>query len=370
MFPNVEYIKTLVNGLKEFINTKIKSVRKDIDNLPQSDWNQNDTKAKDYVKNRTHYTAIEEVGGNGAEAFKSGTFFYNNPSLVFSTITGLGKKYHNVPCKENGKYIKVVVGGYTISWDRVYDNVSVSPNTANITDFNFFYKKEIIHPIPDKYIPDWVADKDSIPAAQVQVNWNETDPASMAYIKSKPRVDHVIYGSVDDWAFTNVSNSENHVGIPISGEGFGNLTAVAYARNNHNIKATKAVIYDGYVQNYVIYGEFKMINIYSANTGLPITEDEVPDGWIVLIVYEEPVYNLYHAVCVNPRHKDYFASTDALPQHAMSANPTEDMHIATKKYVDSKEFISSSTEGSTKKFKITVDDTGTITATEVTEPVT
>lgn len=68
--------------------------------------------------------------------------------------------------------------------------------------------------------------------------------------------------------------------------------------------------------------------------------------------------------------KDYFASTDALPQHAMSANPTEDMHIATKKYVDSKEFISSSTEGSTKKFKITVDDTGTITATEVTEPDT
>ena len=68
--------------------------------------------------------------------------------------------------------------------------------------------------------------------------------------------------------------------------------------------------------------------------------------------------------------KDYFASTDALPQHAMSSNPTEDMHIATKKYVDSKEFISSSTEGSTKKFKITVDDTGTITATEVTEPAT
>lgn len=68
--------------------------------------------------------------------------------------------------------------------------------------------------------------------------------------------------------------------------------------------------------------------------------------------------------------KDYFASTDALPQHAMSANPTEDMHIATKKYVDSKEFISSSTEGSTKKFKITVDDAGTITATEVTEPAT
>lgn len=32
--------------------------------------------------------------------------------------------------------------------------------------------------------------------------------------------------------------------------------------------------------------------------------------------------------------KDYFASTDALPQHAMSADPTEDMQIATKQYVD------------------------------------
>lgn len=48
MFPNVEYIKTLVNGLKEFVNSKIKS-------LPQSNLDQNDPTAKDYVKNRTHW---------------------------------------------------------------------------------------------------------------------------------------------------------------------------------------------------------------------------------------------------------------------------------------------------------------------------
>ena len=62
MFPNVEYIKTLVNGLKEFINTKIKSVRKDIDNLPQSDWNQNENLQPDYIRNRTHYKEIDEDG--------------------------------------------------------------------------------------------------------------------------------------------------------------------------------------------------------------------------------------------------------------------------------------------------------------------
>lgn len=57
----------------------------------------------------------------------------------------------------------------------------------------------------------------------------------------------------------------------------------------------------------------------------------------------------------------------ALPQVSIASDPTEAMQIATKKYVDDKEFIlNSTTPGSTKKFKITVDDNGTISATEVT----
>lgn len=57
----------------------------------------------------------------------------------------------------------------------------------------------------------------------------------------------------------------------------------------------------------------------------------------------------------------------ALPQKTMSSDPTEAMQIATKQYVDDKECIlKSTTPGSTKKFKITVDDSGTISATEVT----
>lgn len=61
---------------------------------------------------------------------------------------------------------------------------------------------------------------------------------------------------------------------------------------------------------------------------------------------------------------------EMLFQVPMATNPTEDMHIATKKYVDNKVsdkelILTSSTESSTKKFKITVDDSGTISATEV-----
>ena len=60
-------------------------------------------------------------------------------------------------------------------------------------------------------------------------------------------------------------------------------------------------------------------------------------------------------------------SEGAMNQYPMESDPVSPMQIATKKYVDDKECIlKSTTPGSTKKFKITVDDSGNISATEVT----
>lgn len=60
-------------------------------------------------------------------------------------------------------------------------------------------------------------------------------------------------------------------------------------------------------------------------------------------------------------------SNGVLHQIHMDTDPTLPMQIATKKYVDDKECIlKSTTPGSTKKFKMTVDDSGNISATEVT----
>lgn len=57
-----------------------------------------------------------------------------------------------------------------------------------------------------------------------------------------------------------------------------------------------------------------------------------------------------------------------MPQVSMLSLPTKDTQIATKQYVDNKEFIlQSTTPGSSKKFKITVDDSGALSAVEVTE---
>lgn len=76
-----------------------------------------------------------------------------------------------------------------------------------------------------------------------------------------------------------------------------------------------------------------------------------PDGGVSFVVTEAPAFN----------------SDGALLQVSMDSDPTEPMEIATKGYVDDKECIlHSTTPGSTKKFKITVDDSGAISATEVT----
>lgn len=48
LFPSIEYFKTIINGLR----TRIESIEK-----IRQDWNQNDTRAKNYIKNRTHFVS-------------------------------------------------------------------------------------------------------------------------------------------------------------------------------------------------------------------------------------------------------------------------------------------------------------------------
>ena len=67
-----------------------------------------------------------------------------------------------------------------------------------------------------------------------------------------------------------------------------------------------------------------------------------------------------------PIPQDYFASSDALPQHAMSADPTEDMQIVTKQYADNLVancMYLQSPNGT--KYKLSVSDDGTLSAVKI-----
>lgn len=80
------------------------------------------------------------------------------------------------------------------------------------------------------------------------------------------------------------------------------------------------------------------------------------------------LYITADAIFLNRSFSPTLNSDSALLQYPMESDPISPMQIATKKYVDDKECIlKSKTPGSTKKFKITVDDAGTLSATEVTE---
>ena len=73
------------------------------------------------------------------------------------------------------------------------------------------------------------------------------------------------------------------------------------------------------------------------------------------------------AILFNRSGSPTLNSDGALIQYPMESDPISPMQIATKKYVDDKEYIlKSTTPGSTKQFKITVDDSGALSATEVT----
>lgn len=81
---------------------------------------------------------------------------------------------------------------------------------------------------------------------------------------------------------------------------------------------------------------------------------------VVIYSTGEATYSWYDSSFVNPRKDVDDAMSDT------SYNLVQNRVI--KKYVDDKEFIlKSTTSGSTKKFKITVDDAGTLTAVEVTK---
>lgn len=79
----------------------------------------------------------------------------------------------------------------------------------------------------------------------------------------------------------------------------------------------------------------------------------------------------YTGSSMNTKSYQALTTPPSIGQFSMAAAPASDMEIATKKYVDDKIsdkelILSSSTEGSTKKFKLTIDDTGTLTASEIT----
>ena len=308
----------------------------------QPDWSQNDSTATDYIKNRPFY-----------EGDPSETVFVEESTVSFSGSGGM----YSAQIQSN---FEATVGQtYKVTWDgAVYEcacvNFSGTPFIGNLSIPGFgsdtgepflmginngsgigIYTKdasashtisisgsiaEVIQ-IPDKYISDTFRD---VVIAGNPRNWSEND-----WIK--------YYGLFQSGKLLMI----NGIGGSVS---TGYILSMAYTpKGAHRISA---ITYLGY--------------LYSLNAA--------QNGgfyWVPIISYGAFYFRYYKdGSSASEEYKRLETSAGDLTFTTKNANEDE----VRQKVVlegDKEIILSSSTSGSTKKFKITVDDSGTLKATEI-----
>ncbi len=323
----------------------------------QPDWNQNDDTAADYVKNRPFYTGDP----------KENVLF--NGSFVFTIITmgAIGERgvYNGVT-----DFSPEIGQTYQVSWDgAVYSCVGTEYNTlialGNLSIMNFgsdtgepflmtcgtgsiniYTSKpaatshtisismtnpaEIVK-IDKKYLPD------------VRSDWNVNDETSLSYVKNRP----FYTGDPVEMVLVEESTAT-----------FEDLDGMYGAEFPSTFEATVGETYkvswDGTVYEcacVLIEGLPGIGNLSIVGAG-----SDTGEPFLMGIDNDETIHII---------------TADTSASHTFSISRMEEVvHQIPIKYISAFEgnaiILPSSTENSTKKFKITVDDSGTLTATEVT----
>ena len=314
----------------------------------QPDWNQNDSTATDYIKNRPFYTgdSVETVlveestvsfsGSSWPGGMYSARIQSNFEDTVGQTykVTWDGAVYecacvnfNNVPFIGN---LSIAFGGsdtgepflmginngrgieiYTKDASASH-TISISGSIAEVTQ------------IPDKYISDTFRD---VVIAGEPLYWSEND-----WIK--------YYGLFQSGKLLMI----NGIG---SSNSTGYVLSMAYV--SHGAHHISAIDSSGYLYSLSRYQDGEEDKFY----------------WDPIISYGAFYFQYDETGSYASTTYKRLELSDGLTFTTKNANEEE----ARQKVVlegDKEIILSSSTSGSTKKFKITVDDSGTISATEVT----
>ena len=311
----------------------------------QPDWNQNNDTAADYIKNRPFYTGdpvetvlVEESTVSFAD--EGGVYGAEVTSTFLGTVGNTYKVYwdgvvYESVCKDyraglaaignlsivgagsdTGEPFIIVPNGssiyiYTTNASASH-TISISGSIAEVTQ------------IPDKYISDTFKD---VVIAGDPLNWSENDWAKY-------------YGLFQSGKLLMI----NDIG---SSNSKGYVLSMAYASHGaHRISAIDAI------------GNFYNLGAYQDGG-----EDKF--YWDPIINYGGFYFRYQKSGSGNSEAYERLELSDGLTFTTKNAN--ED--AVRKKVVlegDKEIILSSSTSGSTKKFRVTVDDSGTISATEVT----
>ena len=315
--------------------------------LATPDYLQNDETAADYIKNRPFYTTdpVETELVNGTFAFTSPREgLYVNGDITTELTEGEtykasidGVEYETVCQSFSGMLyigsIEIITGGtpkspfvYTPADGSFATNIEGVSHEIVIKSF----AQEVVK-IDAKYLPDTV----------VQPDWNQNDDTQPDYVKNRP----FYTASVE----TELVNGEFAFAY--------NTKLGCYTNRDIKIELTEGEAYKVTLDSV----EYETVCQVFQEGVLYIGASEILNGGT-------PPSNMPFAYTKASNGYTTFATTTGNFHEIIIKSIKSQIIPIPEQYIPEMSSVTllSSTAGSTKKFKITVDDSGTLKATEVT----
>ena len=164
----------------------LESLLSDIDLQP--DWSQNDETKKDYIKNRTHWveekTILEETTftiEENADSFTFGNFPVALSAGDICNVVYDGEAYTCIVA-EWQDLVYINDSGFEINFQNQPDGLCAITIYSSSGEHTISILQKVYHPIPDEYIPNWVASVDDI----IQSDWDQNNETAKDYIKGRP----------------------------------------------------------------------------------------------------------------------------------------------------------------------------------------
>lgn len=330
--------KSEVEGIKQYVDSSQK----------QSDWSQNDSTAKDHVKNRTHYESNEVVFQHiftdadvGHQISHSFTFEIGETYIVemdgieyeCTAYAEYGSGYATIQCvaHDNKRFMM-----YSANTDAPYVIVH-EPCTVVIT-------APVVHKLDEKYIPDTIARTNDV----ADVNNDIADLAQRAGV--------VYYGVCS----TAAATSAKLVRLQHSDKNFklktGVIVSVKFTYSNTN-SMTLNVDSTGAKPIRVLNNTLIDLNYWRPNSYVTFLYDG--SYWNIIFMGSGDASTSYHGLvnlsdsvsstvnagtAATPRavKSAYDLANAALPKSGgtmtgnltLKGDPTSNLHAATKQYVD------------------------------------
>ena len=292
---NIEGDITSIEGDITSIDARVTNVEGDINTIQtnitslqnvagtQSDWNQTDTTAPNYIKNKpdmANYattTALQQGLDTKANANIVGDGF--DPANTIAAAIAAKADANSVPTTQDLSdatarigALETKVGDDTAGLIADVNAIEDDMNSLTRVAFTADYDDLINTPtIPAAQVnADWnatsgvaqILNKPTIPAAQIQSDWNQTDTAALDYIKNKPNIPDGV--SVDTALSTTSENPvQNKV---VTAELGTKLTSADLGVLNTAKSAIDAADDKVYVLG-VVAGEPQLLNVVPDSNG-------------------------------------------------------------------------------------------------------